>query len=296
MKPVFDRVLVALDLSYMDSRLLQMTAAMAPVLGMKKIYFLHVMPEFFFPGIPETSLPVHLEDTLPVDEQAKEHLKAQVAQVFDGQHGLETEVEVVEGYPFQTLLHWLDVKHIDLLVAGRKAVEAGSGITARRLARHSRCHVLFVPDQETPDWHRILAPIDFSQYSARALQVAQQIRQAQSGIELRALYVMNLPLSDYYMRKFDTEALRHVLREAAHQTCDDFLEDLGLNTESLPVDFVENTEGSIARHIEAQANAWGSGLLVLGAQGHSAAAQLLYGSVTERVVDGAAPQAILVVR
>lgn len=296
MKPVFNRVLVALDLSYMDSRLLQMTAALAPMLGMQKIYFLHVIPEFFFPGISEESALTHLERAVPVDEQAREHLKAQVAQVFGAMKGIETEVEVVEGYPFQTLMHWLDVKHIDLLIAGRKEMEAGSGITARRLARHSRSHVLFVPDTDAADTRHLLAPVDFSQHSARSLQVALQLQQAQPGADLRALYVLNLPLSDYQMRQFDTEALRHVLRETAHQTCDGFLEDLGLHTEQVPVDFVENVEGSIARHIEAQAAATGSGMLVLGAQGHSAAAQLLYGSVTERVVEGPAPQAILVIR
>lgn len=295
MKPVFERVLVALDLSPMDDKILRLTAALAPVMGMKKIYFLHVASNF---SLPENIEPSYRESLVPfasVDEQLREKIAQQVAVVFKDTRNVDFQIEVVEGKPFQTLLHWLDVKDVDLLVAGRKSIEAGSGITARRLARHSACNVLFVPDTDTVDTQHILAPIDFSPNSARSMEVALSLAKP-TGIPLNALYVIDLPPSDYYMRNFDTEAFRQVLRQSAHATCKEFMQENSVEEQAVHMAFIENVYANTARHIEEYVQDKGIGFIVLGAQGHAALQQLLFGSVTEKVVDSPIQQAILVIR
>ena len=52
----------------------------------------------------------------------------------------------MEGIPYEKLIHWIKVKEIDLLVVGHKEVSDGSGITAKRVARTSKCNVIFVPE------------------------------------------------------------------------------------------------------------------------------------------------------
>lgn len=296
MKPMFERALVALDLSPMDEKLLRTTAAMAPAMGIKKIYLLHIAPDFQVPENADWAFREKMAPREPMDEQLHRQVSA-MAEAFLGHlEGVEWQVEIIEGKPFQTLLHWLEVKHVDVLIAGRKRISEGSGITVRRLARHSACHVLFVPYSEGQDLRRILAPIDFSPNAARSMKNALALAAAQGGERVRFLYVIDLPPSDYYMRNFDTEAFRQVLRQSAKATCAEFMKENGLDDQQVDVAFLENTYSNIALHIQEFAEHNGMGLIVMGAQGHAALERLLYGSVTEKLADSLAQQVILIIR
>ncbi len=296
MKPMFERALIALDLSPMDEKLLRTTAAMAPVMGIKKIYLLHIAPDFQVPENADWAFREKMAPREPLDEQLRAQVSAKAEQFFGSLEGVEWQVEIIEGKPFQTLLHWLEVKHVDVLIAGRKRLSEGSGITARRLARHSACHVLFVPYSEGQDLGRILAPVDFSPNSARSMKSATALAAAQGGASVQFLYVIDLPPSDYYMRNFDTEAFRQVLRQSARATCAEFMKENGLDDRQADVTFLENTYSNAALHIHEFAEHNGAGLIVMGAQGHAALERLLYGSVTEKLADSPAQQLILVIR
>ena len=45
----FSRALVALDLSTMDKKLMDYLASMVSVLDTKKVYFVHIIPDFNMP-------------------------------------------------------------------------------------------------------------------------------------------------------------------------------------------------------------------------------------------------------
>ena len=293
---MFERALVALDLSPMDEKLLRATAAMAPAMGIKKVYLLHVAPDFQIPENADWAFREKMAPREPMDEQLRRQVSARAEQYLGHLEGVEWQVEIIEGKPFQTLLHWLEVKRIDLLIAGRKRISEGSGITARRLARHSACHVLFVPYSEGQDLRRILAPIDFSPNAARSMKSAVALAATQGGVPVRFLYVIDLPPSDFYLRNFDTEAFRQVLRQSARATCAEFMGENGLDERQADVAFLENTYSNVALHIQEFAEHNDIGLIVMGAQGHAALERLLYGSVTEKLADSPAQQVILVIR
>ena len=293
---MFERALVALDLSPMDEKLLRATAAMAPAMGIKKVYLLHVAPDFQIPENADWAFREKMAPREPMDEQLRTQVSEQARLFLSPIEGLEWQVEIIEGKPFQTLLHWLEVKRVDLLIAGRKRISEGSGITARRLARHSACHVLFVPYSEGQDLRRILAPIDFSPNAARSMKIAAALAAVQGGEPVRFLYVIDLPPSDYYLRNFDTEAFRQVLRQSARATCAEFMAENSMDGRQADVAFLENTYSNVALHIQEFAEHNAIGLIVMGAQGHAALERLLYGSVTEKLADSPAQQVILVIR
>ncbi len=296
MKPTFERVLVALDLSDTDARILEMAAALEPYLGIKKIYFLHVMPDFKAPLHVNLEFHKMFTTGYPVDEKVRDDLAAKIQQVFGEKPGLDLQVEVIEGKPFQKLLHWAEVKNIDLLIVGNKKESEGSGITARRLARHSRRHVLLVPDGKTPGLKTILAPVDFSEPSAKSLEAALDLARRQQKAIVHALYVMDLPPSDYYMRPFETEGFREVLREAAQTAFHDFLKDHNVAENEVIKAFADNTLSNTAAHIHEYARREGAEIIVLGAQGHSPIENFIFGSVTEKLVDEATDCAVLIIR
>ncbi len=205
-------------------------------------------------------------------------------------------IEVVEGKPFQKLMHWMDIKDIDLVVVGHKQLSEGSGIVARRVARQSHCHVLFVPDSGLPSTQNILAPVDFSEASAQALKEAITIAKAQPNAVLKALYVVDMPPSDYYMRSFDSEGFREVLRQSAKTAFTNFFTEQEIDPASVQQAIVDNAYSNVASHIMEYATTMEAGIIVIGAQGHSPLENFIFGSVTEKVVDRQDDKTVLVIR
>jgi nucleotide-binding universal stress UspA family protein len=291
------RVLAALDLSTMDEALLDYLAYLAPLIGMRKVYFLHVMPDFSLPANLDLAFHKRFAPEYPVDEKARDTLAQVVQSAFNGLPGLEMSVEVVEGKPYDKVLHWTQTKSVGLLAVGRKAVSEGSGITPRRVAARANCDILFVPPQPQMPIKRIVVPIDFSSHSAEALRTAMALRRKLAKAEVRCVYVVDLPPSDYYLRPMDTAGFRQILLESAQTAYANFLRDNNIATDELaPPTFLPNDQGSIVRHLDDFAKQQHADLVVMGAQGHSAFEKFFYGSVTEKFVEKCKDKPVLVVR
>lgn len=296
MKTSFERVLIGLDLSSADEGILRAAAALLPVLGCKSVYFFHVVPDFSMPADIEVEFHKLFSTDYPVDEKIRDKIASQVETFFGTPPGVEMHIEVVEGKPFQKLIHWIEVKDIDLLIVGHKQVSEGSGIVPRRVARQNNCHILFVPEKGRPDIHKILSPIDFSAPSANALRVAEMIAQAGNGADLRALYVVDMPPADYYMRSFDSDGFREVLRQSAKTAFANFITEQEFEGHTFREIIMDNAYSNVAQHIAEYAREMQAGLIVIGAQGHSALENILFGSVTEKVLARESQSAVLVVR
>ncbi len=296
MKNRFERILVGLDLSDADKNILQATAALIPALGAKTVYFFHVMPDFSMPADVEVEFHKLFAPEYPVDEKIRDKIARDVAEYFGEAPGVALHIEVVEGRPFQKLMHWIAVKEIDLLVVGQKQQQEGSGIVARRVARQSNCHVLFVPTEVQPDLHKILVPVDFSEASAGALRVAVALAATRKNTDLQVLYVVDMPPADYYMRTFDSDGFREVLRQSAKTAFANFIKTQEFERDTFQQVIVDNQYSNVALHIAEYAGNTGAGLIVIGAQGHSALENFIFGSVTEKVLAHQTGKAILVVR
>lgn len=293
----FARVLVALDLSGQDRQLLNMLQTVKPVLDIRKAYFLHIMPNFNVPKDVDAEFHKLFSTEYPVDEKIKDKLALDVAEALGNWPGLETSIDVREGKPYQKLLHWAEVKEIDLMLVGRKQESEGSGITGRRVARNSKCHVMFVPEKAPERITSILVPIDFSENSARALKTALQFKeQIDEEVEIKGLYIIDLPPADYYMRPSTHTGFLKVLQESAAKAYEQFLEQNDIDPDALDMEYLENTYSNIATHIKAYAEDHEPDLIILGAQGHSPWESFVFGSVTERLVERYLASPILIVR
>ncbi|MCB9080653.1 MAG: universal stress protein [Lewinellaceae bacterium] len=291
----FARVLVALDMSGMDQHLLELIGQLSANEMFEKIYFLHVTPDFTVPTNIDAEFHKLFSQDYPVDERLRDKIALDVTEVIGELPGVDVSVEVREGNPYKKLMHWLEVKEVDLLVVGHKAKSEGSGITARRVARHAPCNILLVPPQSSAP-KSILVPIDFSAASARALRTAIDLRKENPGLTIRALYIVDQPPTDYYMRPFEDSGFRGLLREAAAKSFNTFCEREKLSQDAFSFDLVDNVYSSVALHINEYAEAQNVDWIVLGAQGHSALESFVFGSVTEKLVEHNTKQVILIVR
>lgn len=293
----FDRTMVALDLSTMDENLICYVARIAEALQIKKIYFLHAIPDFTMPRNADVEFQKLFAPEQPVDERVHQRIEEEVRKIFDGKADVEQSIEVVEGKPYDRLLHWAEIKDIDLLVVGHKKKSEGSGITPKRVARRSPCNLLFVPPENLGEIRRILVPVDFSDNSGRALQTALAMKEQSPGIAVQCIYVVDLPPADYYIRPFDNTGFQRLLLESAGEAYREFLSENKVDPARLEeAAFVPNEYSNIAAHIEEYARQRETDLIIMGAKGHSGLENFIFGSITEKLVERSKGKPVLIVR
>ncbi len=290
------RTLVALDLTATDRPVLKMTKVLTEPLGIGNLYVLHVMPDFTAPKHSDVEFHKLFSPNYPVDEKIKNKLFLDVEDALGNIPYLEMEVDVVEGKPYEKLLHWLEVKQIDLLVLGHKKNSLGSGITGKRTARKANVNILFVPEKIKHPITNILVPIDYSELSARAMQQALAISKEMENSTVTALHVVDQPSAIYYDPTFETIEFSHLLKDAAVGSYKRFLQEFHLEGRKINPEFVENEMNSFSKHIREFAIENEIGLIIMGAKGHSGLNSLLFGSVTESLLDRCKEIPIMVVR
>ncbi|HQU60480.1 MAG: universal stress protein [Phaeodactylibacter sp.] len=296
MQQAFSRTLLAMDLSPMDQRLLKYVAANAGALGIEKAYFVHIMENFAMPKNVDVQFQKLFAPEYPIDEKVRDKMSYDIGEVLGRHPELDCTVEVLEGKPYEKLIHWTKVKEIDLLVVGKKKRSEGSGITARRVARNTACNVLFLPDRASLQTDNIVVPMDFSSHSRRALQVALAIQERLPGLKVHGLYIVDLPPADYYSRTHPGLGYRAVLMESAQLAYHSFMEDNGFPESLIEMNFLENKRYNITSYIESFAKEKTASLVVMGARGHSPLETFLFGSITEKLVERVSQTPVLVIR
>ncbi len=292
----FPRALVALDLSEMDEHILSYFAVIHPIWGIEKAYFLHVMPDFSAPKSMDVAFQKLFAPEYPVDERVRDRLAAAVQAHLGETMHIALSVEVVEGKPYEKLVHWTKVKEIDLLVVGQKPISEGSGIAARRVARHASCHLLFVPAQAATCIQHIVVPVDFSENAVRALQTALALRQRLPEAQITALHIIENPPYTYYGARETDAGFVGMLKEAAANAFQLMLQRHEIEASSIETVSEINYSGSIGTHLKEYVDTKPVDLVIIGAQGHTTFHNLIFGSVTERLVDACKTKPILVIR
>lgn len=296
MRNAFKRALVALDLSSMDRELFRYFSEIYQDLGIQEVYFVHIAPDFNTPGKEDARFAQLFNPEDPIDEKIKEKIINGIQEAMGTPEDLKVHVEVIEGKPHRKLMHWLEVKKINLLIVGKKPISEGSGITAKRLARQAECHVLFVAPRARGKWRSVVIPIDFSAYSQKSLDFALQVQEKDPSRIVKAIYVVEMPLEDYYTSSGMYPQYRPLLMESATEAYQLFIEKHGIDSEKLEMEFLENTYGNVSGHIAEYTMDDLPDLLIIGAQGHTGLDRFLFGSVTEKLLEKVKGLSVMLIR
>lgn len=292
-----NRMMVALDLSGMDQKLLEYSHQLVKLLDIDKLYFLHVMPDMMLPENKDIEFHKLFSSKYPVDEKVRDKIALDVEEELKGVMETSIDINVVEGAPYKKLLQWASLKEVDLVVVGRKMQSQGSGITARRVARHANCHVLFVPEKAAPQLSKIVVPVDFSSHSAVALQTALGIKnKKEQEVEVIALHVIDLPPVDYLGQPVNNYGFKNVLETSAAEAYEKMLAKYTIPKEQVQYVTVDNVCANKALHIHEYAKVNNADMVIIGAEGHSAFNTFLFGSVTEKLVERNLDKPVLIVR
>ena len=258
------------------------------------ITVVHVMDEF---------LVQELKSALSTDQATirAEWLDRLKKFVADSEVGGDVNAEVRIGNPFTELVEACHSHGADLLVMGAKGSNNEPhriGVIAAKCIRKAPVDILVVRENAQGPYKKIVACVDFSENSAKAVQCALHIAQQDSGA-LDCLHVFQSALAmslDYggfapsMPATYDPEAVESWRKDLAA-----FVEPLTRDADGVTVsqhvrELVSIREAILDHVTEVKAT-----LVVLGTRGKSGLREMLIGTTAEKIVQHA-PCSILAVK
>jgi len=269
---------VALNLTDMDEAVIKYSEMICQMAKSEKVYYLHVNRNL---NIPKEILEEYPQLLHPVDEFAVRKMRKTVKKYIKSNPKTKVVYDVVEGSPLEELLHQTTRKDIDLVIVGRKKDASETRRLPMKLARKAPCSVLVVPDGVKLSMNNRLVPIDFSDHSANAMDVAVAFAKAKSISSIRCLHVYQLPVGYYKIGKTEEE-FADIMKKNAWENYKNFIQGIDLKGVSLIPEFVLHKKPikAICEVVEREH----INMIVVGARGRSAAAGVLLGSVTEDLI------------
>ena len=272
----FKNLLVHLDLEGPhDAGALRYASALSRLSRSRRIEFVHTGPAAtLFPGLPDDS-PMRAAHWLP---QAKAELETLIRRHFRGPEECRVRVQVMSGAGFRDLLDQLRRRDTDLILVGKRDTNVPF---VEKLARKAPCSVMIVPSGRSVAYRRILVPTDFSDHSARAMEVAVALARARKVKQLVCFHGYPIPYGQH-RTGIPREQFRKETEAWLKTRFEEFRQQIDLD--GLTTDFVCRESSLVARGILEEAERQKSDLLVMGARGMDALAAALLGSTTAQVV------------
>lgn len=276
-----NKIMVALDFSKVDKKIIKYAGYLNEYLKPQNIYFIHINSSIDLPN--EILSELNLSEKATDNKNLEAHVKELGIDNWPNTNNSSIEYIVLEGSPFEQLLRFSHEYKIDLLIVGKKNIENGKGITSQNLARKADGHILFVPE----DWNEdpieeIVVPVDFSDHSKLAVNQIDEIFTNKQDIKFIGVHCFGVPLGFYSSGK-TKEEFAEIMASHAERKFKDFFKVLGDHARYLPVyKFDENHEPS--KEIMAAAHEQKADLIAIGARGKTNLATMILGSTTENLL------------
>lgn len=255
----------------------------------------HVMDDFL---ISELKKALSLDPAAIVAEW-RQRLEKFVADTDAGSPGIKCEVRI--GHPFTELVQACRIHAADLLVMGAKGSRNEPhriGTIAAKCIRKAPVDVLVVRDDAQAPFRRILACVDMSENSGKAVRAALHLaQQDQAVVDCLHVYQSAVAMSLDYgglmpspVASIDPEACQHWQRQleafvAPYQALAPEIKLQPLVIERM------NIRETILDHIQQT----GATLVVIGTRGKSGLREMLIGTTAEKIIQHA-PCSILAIK
>lgn len=278
------RIVTGTDLSWYASRAEARAAMLVRELGGEELYLLHVIGGVALESLRHLLTRYPQETERRLFDSAKEQL-ARHAREFAEQHRIPVTPVIEIGSAHAEIVAHADALNAGLVVLGAHGGsfvrELFLGSTAEKALRKLSRPVLIVQQEPRGPYEKVLVPVDFSESSRRAAEIALHIA-PQADITL--LHAFEVPfegklrfagVSDETIHAYRIEA-----REQANRAMRLFVSALGADGRvSHRVEF-----GYAPSVIREQAEEIEPDLIVMGKHGQSEREDMLLGSVTKHVL------------
>lgn len=278
-------LLAATDLSWYARRAETRAAMLAREMGSESLDLLHVIGNLALESLRHivSQTPQETEQRL-LDSARKQMNEA--ARNLAEKHGIPIMTTLAIGRA-----HLEIVRHAESIDAGMVVLGAHGGnfvrelflgSTAEKVLRKHARPVLIVKREPQGPYQRVLVPVDFSEASRLALELALRIA---PHAHITVLHAFEVPFEGkmHYAGVSDEtiQSYRATAREQANQAMRQFVSAAGASAGSVPpvVEF-----GYAPTVIREKADALDPDLIVMGKHGQSGWEEMLLGSVTKHVI------------
>ncbi len=277
----FKRIRVGLSLGEQDQAKIRFAALISRLASSEVIIFIHVIST---DKVNEKKEVTASGLAYAGHDEIKSKMRELVRKYYDGSSDVRLEFQVFQEsslIEIELLRHFKD-HDIGLNVIGKIRRElTPHGTVPTRLARKAPCSILFVPEGIKPDLTHILVPIDFSKNSEDALSVAVALAIAYKNSEIHCFHAYSVP-TGYYKTGKSYEQFADIMKGHAEEHYHEFIEKF--NFDGIRVTPVFQLADRYPEAIKQYAIEHHVDLLVIGARGRTAAAGVLLGSVTEKLI------------
>ncbi|PRY14204.1 nucleotide-binding universal stress UspA family protein [Pontibacter ummariensis] len=268
-----DAMMVCLDLSDIDEKLVAFTRTICERLAVGKVYFVH--------NVKTSELSEDFRETfgdVDLSKEVEDNIADIVAEHFTG--GCDHEILVSEEPNTEVIMAELVKRYkIKLTLLGKRMSDKSTGALGTKLLRILPCSVLVFPETASYKIGKVLTPIDFSDASVHALRLSKNLVD-QLGLQLEILHVYRLP-SQYFPLISEEKAERKA-EELVKERFKD-LQKRHKEIAGVPYTLVRAANKSIAERIIIHLNKGKHDLLVLGLKGHNPIPSLSLGSVPTEI-------------
>ncbi len=287
----FKRVLVALDLTEMDETLIAYTAYLNTIFDIEKLYFIHVAKSL---ELPKRLLEKYPNLMAPADESIEGVIRGKVDKHYKGNKKVEIKIEVREGNAEDKIMRLSDIKEVDLIVMGRKHNLKGSGLLPNRIARIGHCSLLTVPENANIKINKIMVPVDFSKNSQFAVDQGKLIAE-KTKAELVIQNTYSVP-SGYHTIGKSYEEFAKIMKEHAKEDAVEFLKNCKVDEKKATLLFSLDDDNEPSNKIHAEAINHNADLIIIASRGRTGLANILLGSVADKILQLKNRVPILVVK
>jgi nucleotide-binding universal stress UspA family protein len=280
------QAMVALELGEEDNKLLNYLDFFSSLIPIQQTHFLHVLPSFdAFNNILKEEGSA-LISNFEVNEEVLLQMKEEVRVLIDKKEIGAYTLDVREGNPLEELLK--DAKEVvpDLVFIGQQSNVGEHGILAKNLARRTKSNALVVPEKAKKTIKNILVPVDFSSYSAKALETAAALR-AQIGetVQITCVHIYKMPDLSVYRVQKTFQQFQKMVEGDRLEALNAFISAHAPEyAEEIKRKLIHQAEPGIAHYLLQYAQEIDTGLVIMGAKGYSKVELLLLGSVTEKLL------------
>ena len=277
----FKRIIVGMTLGDQDEAKLRYAAMISRLASAETVYFIHVISSLDSKEEIKNEYSGLSDGTFTA---VQGRMKELVAHYFEGPSDTTHEYMIMDDAPLIhiDLLRQFKDMDIDLLVLGKIRGElTKKGTIPVKIARKAPCSVLFVPEEMKPEFSNILVPIDFSDISCDALDVALSLGSAANLDTVRCINVYTVPIG-YHESGKTYEQFAEIMKGHAENHFAQFIEKI--DRQNITVTPVYKLERNVCKAIDGYVREHFVDLLIIGGRGRRTGAAFVLGSVTEKLI------------
>ena len=278
----YKRLMVGLDLTLTDQVIIRFICSFMKINpGIESIYFVHVEQNL---ENADSIKHMGLRDSgKPFDEILLQEMHDEVKASALVRGKVEMHFEILEGDPLHQLLHWAQVKKIDLIVSGKKKRADGKGIVMEKFAQHSQCSILFIPQHHSLRFDKIVVPIDFSKTSEHVLERICAFSRYLPRTRFIGLNVVEVPGGYTKIGKTFEEFSQSMIKNAKRRW-EVFQYNLPFKCSRIEPYFEICRNHNVAKTIFEYAEENNADMIIIGSHEMTDTAHFLLGSVAEKVI------------